>query len=445
MLVPDPLVNESLYDINKRQYMPRLGIAYRLSDSAVLRMGSGLFYSPQQMNNFNILALNPPFSGSTLFQNDRNDPTATISDPFGGTPAGAGPAALIMLGRLVPENGNRSKYLNNYIWQWTTELEKSYGRNFVMGIAYVGSAATHLDQSVANSNNPDPGLGAVQGRRPVRFYTDSRDPSTPLPLATVRRLESWVNANYNALQARAEKRYSNGLTFNAAFNYQKAMSIGYSVNEGAGFGPGAPQNPRDRDADYGRSNIDQRVRFVFSHIYELPWYRNERGLKAAILGGWAINGIIQLTSGLPVTVTQTGDSHNTGATSQPRPHVAPGQSVGRVMEGRTIDRWFNTSAFVRSKCNGCAGEGIFLGPLGYGNAGAALFDAPAIKTWDFALFKEFPVKEAHRVQFRYEVFNLLNTPQFSAPARSLGGATFGRITSTIINNREMQFALKYIF
>jgi hypothetical protein len=115
------------------------------------------------------------------------------------------------------------------------------------------------------------------------------------------------------------------------------------------------------------------------------------------------------------------------------------------MEGRTIDRWFNTSAFVRSKCNGCAGEGIFLGPLGYGNAGAALFDAPAIKTWDFALFKEFPVKEAHRVQFRYEVFNLLNTPQFSAPARSLGGATFGRITSTIINNREMQFALKYIF
>jgi hypothetical protein len=274
---------------------------------------------------------------------------------------------------------------------------------------------------------------------------DSRNPGVLLPLATVRRLESWVNANYNALQARAEKRYSNGLTFNASFNYQKAMSVGYSVNEGGGYGPGSPQNPRNRDADYGRSNIDQRFRFVFSHIYELPWYRNERGLKGAFLGGWAINGIIQLTSGLPITVTQTGDSHNTGATSAPRPHIVDGQSVVRAMDGRTIDRWFNTNAFVRSKCDGCAGDGIFLGPLGYGNAGPALFDAPAIKTWDFALFKELPVKEGHRIQFRYEAFNFLNTPQFGAPSRSLGNPDFGRITSTVINNREMQFGLKYIF
>jgi hypothetical protein len=445
MLVPDPLVKEALYDINKRQFMPRLGIAYRVSDTTVLRTGSGLFYSPQQMNNFNILGLNPPFSGSTLFENDRNNPTATIRDPFAGTPAGAGPAALIMLGRLIADNGNRSMYLNNYIWQWTMELEKSFGQNFVTGLAYVGSASTHLDQSVANSNNPDPGLGPVQARRPNPFYVDSLNPGVLLPLATVRRLESWVNANYNALQARAEKRYSNGLTFNASFNYQKAMSIGYSVNEGGGYGPGSPQNPRNRKADYGRSNIDQRFRFVFSHIYEFPWYRNERGLKNAILGGWAINGIIQLTSGLPVTITQTGDSHNTGSTSAPRPHIAAGQSVVRAMEGRSIDRWFNVSAFMRSKCEGCAGDGIFLGPLGYGNSGPALFDSPATKTWDFALFKEFVVKEGHRIQFRYEAFNFLNTPQFGAPSRSLGNPDFGRITSTVINNREMQFGLKYIF
>lgn len=445
MLVPDPLVQEALYDVNMRQFMPRVGIAYRLSDTAVLRTGSGLFFSPQQMNNFNILGLNPPFSGSTIFQNDRINPTATIDNPLAGTPAGAGPAALVMLGRPLAENGNRSMYLNNYIWQWTMELEKSYGQNFVTGIAYVGSASSHLDQTVPNANNPHPGLGPVQARRPNPFYVDSLDPNHLLPLGTVRSLESWINANYNALQARAEKRYSNGLTFNAAFNYQRAMSIGYSVNEGGGFGTRGPQNPRDRDADYARSNIDQRLRFVFSHIYELPWYRNERGLKGAILGGWAVNGIMQVTSGLPVTVFQTGDAHNTGSGSAPRPHVVPGQSVDRAMEGRTIDRWFNTSAFVRSKCDGCGGEGIFLGPLGYGNAGANLFDAPAIKTWDFALFKEFAVREGHRIQFRYEAFNFLNTPQFSAPSRSLGAADFGRITSTVIDNREMQFALKYIF
>lgn len=115
------------------------------------------------------------------------------------------------------------------------------------------------------------------------------------------------------------------------------------------------------------------------------------------------------------------------------------------MTGRTIDRWFNTAAFVRSKCDGCAGEGTSSGGRGYGNAGVSLFDSPAHKTWDFALFKEFRVKEGQKVQFRYEAFNFLNTPQFSAPSRSLGAADFGRISGTIINNREMQFGLKYVF
>ena len=115
------------------------------------------------------------------------------------------------------------------------------------------------------------------------------------------------------------------------------------------------------------------------------------------------------------------------------------------MEGRNLNRWFNTDAFVRSKCDGCPGAGLFIGPKGYGNAGVNLLDAPAQKTWDFALFKEFRIKEGHRLQFRWEAFNFLNTPQFSAPARSLGEATFGRITSTITGNREMQFGLKYFF
>jgi hypothetical protein len=445
MLLPDPLVSQALYDVNSRQIMPRLGIAYRLTDSMVLRMGAGSFYSPQQTNNFNILGLNPPFSGSTVFQNDRTNPTATIDNPFAGTPVGGGPQAIVMTGNLQADRNNRSLYLNNDIWQWSAELEKSFGRDFVTGFAYVGSQAANIDMPVQNSNNPDPGLGAVQARRPLQFYVDSRDPNQLLQLGTVRRLETGTSANYNALQARAEKRYSKGLTFHAAFNYQKAMSIGYSVNEGAPYGSNFTQDPRNREADRGRSYIDQRFRFVFSHIWEIPWMRNATGLTGAVLGGWAINGIIQLQSGLPVTVSQTGDSHNTGAQSVPRPHVVAGQAVTRVMEGRSIDRWFNTAAFVRSKCDGCAGEGIYLGPKGYGNAGVTLFDAPAQKTWDFALFKEFRIKEGHALQFRYEAFNFLNTPQFNAPSRSLGSADFGRISSTVINNREMQFGLKYRF
>jgi hypothetical protein len=88
---------------------------------------------------------------------------------------------------------------------------------------------------------------------------------------------------------------------------------------------------------------------------------------------------------------------------------------------------------------------VYAGPKGYGNAGVSLLDSPAMKTWDFALFKEFSVREGHRIQFRYEAFNFLNTPQFSAPSRSLGAADFGRINATSINNREMQLGLKYLF
>lgn len=444
MLVPDPFVSRALYDINTRQFMPRLGIVYRLSERTVLRMGSGLFYSPQQGNNFNILGLNPPLSGSTVFQNDRTRPTATFQNPFAGSPAGAGPAAIVMLGWTKEDRDNRSMYLNNKIWQWTTEIERSFGQNFVTGIAYVGSAGSHLDMPVQNWNNPDPGLGAVQSRRPYPFYVDSRNPNQPLALGTVRRLESWTNSNYHALQLRGEKRYSGGLTFNASFNFQKAMYIGYGVNEGGPFGTSYTQNPRDRRADYGRSQIDQRFRFVFSNVWEIPWMRNAKGPKGWFLGGWSINGIVQLTSGLPVTVSQNGDSQNTGPSSFQRPHIAAGSEIGRVWENRSPDRWFDTTAFVRSKCNGCAGEGIFQGN-GYGNAGTSLFDSPALKTWDFACFKEFHPKEGHRIQIRWEAFNFLNTPQFSAPSRALGAADFGRINGTAINNREMQLGLKYLF
>ncbi|MBI3682801.1 MAG: TonB-dependent receptor [Acidobacteria bacterium] len=444
-LTPNPGAAEKLYDINWKQFMPRLGVVYRFTDRMVLRLGSGLFFSPQQTNNFNILGLNPPLSGSTVFQNDRNRPTATIQNPFAGSPVGGGPAAIVMLGWLKADHGNRSQYLNNSIWQWSAEIERSFGQSLVTGIAYVGSAGNHLDMPLQNWNNPDPGLGAVQDRRPVPFYADSRQPDALLPLGTVRRLESWTSSNYNSLQGRAEKRYSHGLTFNASFNFQKAMSIGYSVNEGGPFGANYTQDPRDRKADYGRSQIDQRFRFVFSHIWEIPWMRKARGPAGLLLGGWAVNGIVQLTSGLPVSISQSGDAHNTGPQSSPRPHVAAGQQTPRADPARTNDRWFNTAAFVRSKCNGCAGDGVYLGGKGYGNAGVSLFDSPANKTWDFALYKDFRVREGHRLQFRYEAFNFLNTPQFSGPSRSLGAADFGRVNSTIINNRELQFGLKYVF
>ena len=175
-----------------------------------------------------------------------------------------------------------------------------------------------------------------------------------------------------------------------------------------------------------------------------PGCAKRKGFRGLMLGGWAINSIIVLQSGLPVTINQNGDSHNTGAQSNPRPHVVT--AVPRVWPERSVTKWFNTAAYVRSKYEGSTGEGLYLpGTLGYGNVGVGTIDAPATKTIDFALFKEFRIHEGHVIQFRWEAFNFLNTPQFSAPDRTLGSATFGQITSTVVNNREMQFGLKYRF
>lgn len=444
MLIPNPGDNSPLYDVNWKQIMPRLGIAYRITDRMVFRTGAGQFYNANQLNNFQILNLQPPLSGSNVIDNDRTNPRATIDNPFAGS-ATQSPTALFALGNIQASNGNRSKFQNNDVWQWTAELERSFGPSLVTGFAYVGSKGSHIDTTRSNFNNPDPALGAIQARRPIQSWVDSLAPDRVLPLGTLRYLDSATNSAYHALQVRTEKRYSRGLTFVGSFNYQKAIGVGYSVNESGPFSNNVPQDPRNARGDRGRFNLDQRFRFVFSHVWELPIFRNERGVKGLLLGGWALNGIIQLTSGFPVTINQSGDSQNTGAASTPRPHVAAGQTVGRVMEGRSLDRWFNTAGFVRSKCDGCAGDGLFIGPKGYGNAGVGLVDAPTQKTWDFALFKEFRIREGHRIQFRWEAFNFLNTPQFGAPSRTFGDATFGRINSTINSNREMQFGLKYSF
>ncbi len=444
LLIPNPNDSTPLYDINWKQIMPRLGIAYRITDKTVFRLGAGRFYNANQLNNFQILNLQPPLSGSSVIDNDRTNPRGTIGNPFV-TSGGVAPVALLMLGNEVASNGNRSSFLNNDLWQWTAELERSLGHDLVASVAYVGSKGTHIDTTRSNYNNPNPGLGDIQARRPIQFYADSLAPDKLVPLGTLRYLDSSSNSSYNALQARAEKRYSHGMTFAASFNYQKAIGLGYSVNESGPFSQNVPQDPRNIKGDRGRFNLDQRFRFVLSQVWEIPFLRNQRGVTGFVLGGWSVNGIIQLTSGFPVTVSQSSDSLNTGAASVPRPNVAAGQSVDRVMDGRTLDHWFNTAAFVRSKCNGCSGDGVFIGPYGYGNAGVGQFDAPGQKTWDFALFKQFKVRERHRIQFRWEAFNFLNTPQFSAPGRTFGNADFGRISSTITGNREMQFGLKYSF
>ena len=153
------------------------------------------------------------------------------------------------------------------------------------------------------------------------------------------------------------------------------------------------------------------------------------GVAGLIAGGWSIGGIITLASGFPVNVVQSGDTWNADAL-WPRANMVAGQSVG--LDNQTPDLWFNTAAFSRSTTYGTAPRNAIVGP--------------GLYQFDLSASKSFPIYgESHRLMFRAEMFNAFNTPQFANPGTTLGNPTFGRVTSTAADNRQIQLALKYSF
>ena len=163
----------------------------------------------------------------------------------------------------------------------------------------------------------------------------------------------------------------------------------------------------------------------------MPFTQRLKGAPGAILGGWQTGGIVTFASGFPFMIRQSGDSFNNDGNWQ-RPDLVPGQSV--TIDQKTPGVWFNTAAFQRAV-------------LHYGNTPRNPLAGPGTNTWDLSLSKAFkmPWREGHQLLFRSEFFNAFNTPQFANPGATLGTGSFGRITSTALDNRQIQFALKYIF
>jgi hypothetical protein len=183
--------------------------------------------------------------------------------------------------------------------------------------------------------------------------------------------------------------------------------------------------------DYGLSNWDVPHRFVGSVTYELPFFRQSSyGALRAALGGWQTNAIVTLQSGYPFNVTVPGDPANTGLANQ-RPNLL-----------KTA-----TSNCGNGHLTNCIDSSAFALPAAYtyGNAGRNILRGPGLTNIDFSLFKNFPVTERFAVQIRGEAFNLSNTPGFGNPNATFNTATFGSITTTANNNRQLQFGAKVLF
>jgi outer membrane receptor protein involved in Fe transport len=411
-----------IWTISHTDFSPRVGFAYSPDDRTVVRGGYGIFYFGGQFDNLNILQLNPPNGGSVEVINPTVDPVATIQDPV---PASlyptVGPVGLPGDWNTVTLSANAAPnrfHPDTYAGNWNLQVSRQFHAN-VLEIGYVGSKGTHVDSSMRNWNEAPPGPGDIQSRRPYPEY------------ANIRREYFYGNTNYNSLQARYEHRFTEGLSFTVAYTWSHLFDDEYQTMNRGGC---ACQDPRNLHPEYASSAFDQRNRLVMGYVWALPFAKNLKGVQGALARGWALNGIVTLASGSPFDVNESFDSQNDDGVSegQERPNLVPGQSL--TVSHPNPSLWFNIGAFTPSVYE-------------YGNSPRDPIKGPGVHDADLSIFKTFrmPYNENHALEFRAEFFNAFNTPQFSNPDSSLGDTAFGQVTSTAIDNRELQLALKYIF
>jgi hypothetical protein len=267
-------------------------------------------------------------------------------------------------------------------------------------------------------------------------------------------ISSVGNSTYHGLQVRLERRLSAGLSFLSSYNWSKSIDSNFGISSGSDSSEFFAQDARNLKAERAASDYDARHRWVFSYVYDLPFGKNHRIFSShqavnILIGGWQTTGILTLQTGRPFTVTMGRDVSSTGGGSD-RPNLIGDWHVANA----TPNRWFNTCTLEGGVLNNCAsGESpAWSVPIGsFGNAGRNILRGDGLKNFDLGLYRSFRLTERQGLQFRAEVFNLLNHPNFNFPeARISQGSQFGTIGRAAFQSqtgaqRQIQLALKYIF
>jgi hypothetical protein len=405
---------------------PRLGLTYDLfgDASTILRTGFGITYYPEQPSASNMIGQQVPYtiSQNVSFATNPTDfsTVRTIDDPFPAI-AQVKPRTTAELQAANPRVlGHSFENETPYAEQWHLGVERRLLRAMAVELTYAGSAGKHL-VFCYNPNEVQPGIGSQESRRLLQ----------PLNrLNNMLQCDPRNQSTYHSGQFKLTQRFSSGLQFLVSYTYGKSLDYGGSAASGGGA-VGNPQTVTNLKAGRGPSGFDVRHRGVISGVWELPWgpdrrWLREGGVLGAVAGGWQLSGIGTLTTGRPFTVfMQTGV--NNGAPSWPN-RVGSGR-----LDNPTVDLWYNPLDFTRPAANtyGDSGRGILYGP-GHVNV-------------DTSLSKRFTLVGRTNAEFRWDAFNLFNHPGFGFPNQNFDSPTAGRITSTAVDNRSMQFSLKMNF
>lgn len=309
-------------------------------------------------------------------------------------------------------------------------MERALPGNLVVSAAYVGTKGTHLPGSrVLNTGVFRPGatLQNLEQRRPF----------APA-FSAILDFHSQFNSSFHSGQLTVSRRWAKGFTMLNSYTFSKAIDQGsFPSGRLAGRIGSLPQNAADFRAERGLANFDQRHRFTSSGTWDLPSPWATRSLRGYVLGGWQFSGILTLASGQPFIILDGADPNRDGVLDRPNLIRQPNLPEDQ----RTLDRYWDTAAFTR----------VPGGTDAYGNAGRNVVIGPGLANLDAALGKRFPLTERASLTFRWELFNVTNTPNFAnpsggSPTNDVGSPLFGQIQSTVPNNeRIMQFSLRATF
>lgn len=393
---------EGPYRPSRKNFAPRVGIAYAPNDQTVVRLGYGVFHDTIQARFLTNVMLGPPFLNS-------------FANLFPAFPDSFGPGKSFGGTRDAPPSPLRvttfaEDYRFPHVQQWDLTVQRALTSDLTVEAAYVGTKGTFLTLN-HELNQPviDPN---VLGRRLTA--ADSATINARRPFQGIERtsyFDAGDNSNYHGLQLKASQRLSNGLMFIGSYTWSKSIDVKSELEATlAGANNIKPQDSTNRRGDRGVSDFDLTHRLTFSYVYAIPSWR---ALPRGLADGWQLSGIFTAQSGNPFSVWTGLDRSLTGNNTD-RPNL-----VGDPRGPRAVEQWFNTRAFV-------------LNDIGtFGNAGRNILRGPRFVNFDLALAKESALGGGVRLQLRAEVFNVFNRPHFSIPSNVMAAPNFGALFQTI--------------
>lgn len=436
--------NRGLVHMPLTNVAPRFGLAYSADDKTVVRSGFGVTYTQfNREGGENLLAYNGPYivnssidqkplgvsGGFPTCTSDTQDQTACFRPTQQGYSSTlVAPSTFSTLkaqSRYIPRN-NPTGYIESYF----VGVQRQLGRDMLVDLSYVGNHGVHLmvlaDYNQASICPTATGCPSLQARRPVPNFT------------TIEVAFGGGGSNYNALQAKFEKRYSRGLYLLDSFTYSRGFDNASGHLETTG-GDNSRVNFANIRGDYGASGYDQPLNNTTSLVWDLPVFRNTKGLLKTIAGGWQFTDITSLTSGLPANLNYNVNSNYTvtGLYTY-RPNVVgnlvlPAAQRTRTSAGGAIN-------YLDKK-----GVAAPTGPNPFGNAARNSIRGTAFSQTDMGLHKGFQFwREGTLLDFRAETFNIFNQSNFYYPDTNQSNGTYGQI-SAAFPARQIQFAAKLIF